>query len=644
MVKSLSNHTFRGSAMVPLLLLLLLHETHAGYKETQVCVNTSSATITTTITSGSIIDNKDNAVTCQKDGFPCVFICTNFDNTWFNGSYFCLHTNVTDDAGKFEYNIKPYGTCTLHLCENGIIEKLIKSYESSDAQQKELMLLFYIRNSCEELFRKSSDVKKVFINVERHIIHNIMNIFQPGTINMIDLSLNVGNYTALYSTDPWIQTESPQLLPQSETFVPEVWLPVTGLHNIPSEKRIIGLVSYRNNNQFQFDQEQILSMVIRIEALGEQHLHDLTTPIKMIFRNISDNKEDNTSRIECRYFDEHYFVWKTDGCETTVNETNVTCSCNHATPFAILMIRDQPISAVHWKILSHISYVGCALSAFFTSLSIVVYVFIRNPQMEFSVSIHVSLSGALFLLNTTFMLTEWGAKLNIDWVCVCVASLMHYSLLSCFTWMAIEALHLYLLLIKVFNTYYKHYLVKLSLAGWGIPGVIVAVSLAVKDFKQFYGLTEMTIANSNNTNAICWITDDSFFYSLNLVYFTMIFIFNTGILLTVASSICKMKQTFRSKPKPGGRAWGDPEKLRASCRNALTVLGLTCLMGTTWGLAFLGSGYVNYPILYLFCIFNSLQGFFIFLWICLSVDKQRKKNMEDRQISSPGKTVVMKSE
>lgn len=33
-------------------------------------------------------------------------------------------------------------------------------------------------------------------------------------------------------------------------------------------------------------------MVIRIEALGEQHLHDLTTPIKMIFRNISDNKED----------------------------------------------------------------------------------------------------------------------------------------------------------------------------------------------------------------------------------------------------------------------------------------------------------------------------------------------------------------
>lgn len=95
------------------------------------------------------------------------------------------------------------------------------------------------------------------------------------------------------------------------------------------------------------------------------------------------------------------------------------------------------------------------------------FLFLRNHKLDYSISIHVSLSGALFLLNTTFLLTEWGATVDPDWVCVFVAALMHYSLLCCFTWMAIEALHLYLLLIKVFNAYYKHYLVKLSLAGWG---------------------------------------------------------------------------------------------------------------------------------------------------------------------------------
>lgn len=107
----------------------------------------------------------------------------------------------------------------------------------------------------------------------------------------------------------------------------------------------------------------------------------------------------------------------------------------------------------------------------------------------------------------------------------------------------------------------------------------------------------------------CWITDDSFFYSLNLVYFTLIFIFNSGILMAVASSICNMlKSNSKLGAEAGGKTWRDPERFNKSCRSGLTVLGLTCLMGITWGLAFLGSGYVNYPILYLFCILNSTQG------------------------------------
>nr|XP_019935446.1 PREDICTED: adhesion G-protein coupled receptor G2-like [Paralichthys olivaceus] len=147
----------------------------------------------------------------------------------------------------------------------------------------------------------------------------------------------------------------------------------------------------------------------------------------------------------------------------------------------------------------------------------------------------------------------------------------------------------------------------------------------------------MSMADTNQTNAICWITDDSFFYSVNLVYFTLIFIFNSGILISVASRICKMQQMLSSTSKLGtgteGDARKDPDKMSVSYKSGLTVLGLTCLMGTTWGLAFLGSGYVNYPILYLFCILNSTQGVCIFLWICLSAKKQRKREMEDRMTS-----------
>ncbi|XP_026027872.1 adhesion G-protein coupled receptor G2-like [Astatotilapia calliptera] len=409
------------------------------------------------------------------------------------------------------------------------------------------------------------------------------------------------------------------------------------------------------HDHFQFDQEKILSVVLRIEVLGEERLRNLASPIKMTFRVKTDKGQlDNDSQLVCHYFDEfdeNGSPWKTDGCETQSfnqsDEQDIACYCDHTTPFAVLLIRGQ-IAAVHWKILSYISYIGCGLSAFFTALSLLMYAFSRNHKLDYSLSIHVSLSGALFLLNSSFLLTEWGATLDLEGVCVFVAAFMHYSLLCSFTWMAIEGLHLYLMLIKVFNTYYKHYLLKLSLAGWGIPAVIVAVSVGVMDCKQFYGVKQMTMADTNQTSSICWITDDTFFYSLNLVYFTLVFIFNTGILMAVASSICKMKQVLQTTLKTGatakGKLWGDRERLNASCKSGLTLFGLTCLMGTTWGLAFLGSGYINYPILYLFCILNSTQGFFIFLWICLSAKKQRKRAKEDRTSSAPVRTTEIKSD
>ncbi|XP_071345435.1 adhesion G-protein coupled receptor G2 [Trachinotus anak] len=574
--------------------------------------------------------------------------------TFFNGSYVCLDAKVTTQGANIIYNLHPCSNCTKYLCNESTILSTMTSLDSDSSGEREMMQLFYIRDSCAQLFGGNRQIRKSFIKVERQIIHSIMAASQLETRSSIlydlkVLSLNVVNFSDadLNSARTRIQIDAPQLLPQNESSIPEIFLPVDALRNIPPKERILGLVSYMQHNQFQFEKENISSMVLRIEP-SERPFNNLKTSIQMIFRMSTHGDMDNDSTFQCRYFSEEYWNWRTDGCKTSNSQDDIICSCNHATPFAVLLVRTGPISEVHWEILSHLSYIGCGLSTFFTALSLMMYVFSRNHRMDYSITIHVSLSGALFLLNVTFLLTEWGATVEMDWVCVFVAAFMHYSLLCCFTWMAIEALHLYLLLIKVFNTYYKHYLVKLSLLGWGIPGIIVAVSVGMQDFKHFYGVTQMTLADNNQTSAICWITDDSFFYSLNLAYFTVIFIFNSGILMAVASSICRMKQVFRNssnlRREAEGKTQSDSQRFSESCKSSLTVLGLTCLMGTTWGLAFLGSGYVNYPILYLFCILNSTQGFFIFVWVCLSAKKQRKRDMEDRMTSSPVKTSAVKSD
>lgn len=111
----------------------------------------------------------------------------------------------------------------------------------------------------------------------------------------------------------------------------------------------------------------------------------------------------------------------------------------------------------------------------------------------------------------------------------------------------------------------------------------------------------------------CWITDETFFYSLNLTYFTTVFLFNSAIFMVVASRIWKMQKVLkpnsRIRAECEGKSQGDNHRrFSDACQSIITLIGLTCLLGTSWGLAFLGSGHVNYPILYLFCILNSLQG------------------------------------
>ncbi|XP_035485098.1 adhesion G-protein coupled receptor G2 [Scophthalmus maximus] len=634
--------------MVPLLLIvLLLPESLAD----QVCINISNGyDMNITITNGTLLESLTSDVKCEVGGRPCVFQCTFNGMWWFNGSSVCLPAEVTGSLPMVVYIIQPYSNCTLNLCAPSIILPQIQSLDSNCSLQRQMMELLCIRDTCPQLFSSDHQMKKAFMKVEKRIILNIMQTSQSETggctnYDLGGLSLNVIKISEVglnSSRTSWIPVEAPQPLTQNESYVSEMWLPVSALKSIPAEERVIGLASYADQSQFQHGQDTIASMVLRIELLEGQRLQNLSVPINMTFK-VAIHGYVNPHWLQCHYFDEHDSRWKTDGCQTfNDNQSDVMCSCNHATPFAILLIRPDQIDEVHWKILSHISYIGCGLSAFFTALSIVMYVFRRNHKMDYSLSIHVSLSGALFLLNSTFLLTEWGATMEPDWVCIFLAAFMHYSLLCCFTWMAIEALHLYLLLIKVFNTHYKQYLLKLSLLGWGIPGVFVSVAAAVKDVRQFYGVTQMSMANTNQTNAICWITDDAFFYTSNLVYFTLVFIFNSGILLAVALSICRTQHAFRAKSRLG--AEGDLDSLGASCRSGLTVLGLTCLMGTTWGLAFLGSGYVNYSILYLFCILNSTQGFFVFLWVCQSAKMQRKQDMEDRMTSSPMKTSEVKSD
>ncbi|XP_041123690.1 adhesion G protein-coupled receptor G3-like [Polyodon spathula] len=149
------------------------------------------------------------------------------------------------------------------------------------------------------------------------------------------------------------------------------------------------------------------------------------------------------------------------------------------------------LSASTLKTLTYISYSGCGVSLFFLGVVLFMYIVLWKQKSDHSAAIHRSLCSALFLLNLTFLLNEWLASYNKDGLCQFIAALMHYSLLCTFTWFGIEAFHLYLLMIKVVNTYIKHYRKMLSLVGWGIPAVPVILSASFNKYGKYSISTEL---------------------------------------------------------------------------------------------------------------------------------------------------------
>ncbi|XP_054916048.1 adhesion G-protein coupled receptor G2-like [Poeciliopsis prolifica] len=299
----------------------------------------------------------------------------------------------------------------------------------------------------------------------------------------------------------------------------------------------------------------------------------------------------------------------TEGCEMVEhNQTYVTCSCDHLTYFGVLLV-SADVSPKDAEILSYITYIGCGISLFALVITVGLFITNRKLRADDSKKIHISLAVALILLNVHFLSSQAVAASSSTELCVYVALLLHYSLLASFTWMALEGFHLYLLLVKVFNVYMRRYLLKLSVVGWGLPAVFVSLVVIIN--KDIYGRTSV---DSFNGTEVCYITNTNVKMVTTVGVVAFVFFFNVIMLGVVI-------KWFMGPYIHNQRVQSE----RNGAKNKIcTLLVLMVLLGLTWGLIFFSLGQVNTPVLYIFCIVNCLQGFFIFFYFALTLVKNTK--------------------
>uniref|UniRef100_A0A2K6G1T9 Adhesion G protein-coupled receptor G2 n=1 Tax=Propithecus coquereli TaxID=379532 RepID=A0A2K6G1T9_PROCO len=306
--------------------------------------------------------------------------------------------------------------------------------------------------------------------------------------------------------------------------------------------------------------------------------------------------------------------WSSNGCSVKDRKLNETvCTCSHLTSFGVLLdLSRTSILPAEMMALTFITYIGCGLSSIFLSVTLVTYIAFEKIRRDYPSKILIQLCAALLLLNLVFLLDSWIALYKTRGLCISVAVFLHYFLLVSFTWMGLEAFHMYLALVKVFNTYIRKYILKFCVVGWGVPAVVVTIVLTIS--LDNYGLGSYGKFPNGSPDDFCWINSNAVFYITVVGYFCVIFLLNVSMFIVVLVQLCRIKK----KKQLGAQR-------KTSIQDLRSIAGLTFLLGITWGFAFFAWGPVNVTFMYLFAIFNTLQGFFIFIFYCVAKENVRKQ-------------------
>nr|XP_020451354.1 adhesion G protein-coupled receptor L2-like isoform X10 [Monopterus albus] len=293
--------------------------------------------------------------------------------------------------------------------------------------------------------------------------------------------------------------------------------------------------------------------------------------------------------------------WSTQGCKLLeTNKSHTTCSCSHLTNFAILMAHRGNVGegSVHELLLTVITRMGIAVSLVCLAISLFTFCFFRGLQSDRN-TIHKNLCLNLFIGELVFLVGINMTETKL--LCSIIAGVLHFCFLAAFVWMCLEGVQLYLMLVEVFESEFsrrKYYYI----SGYLIPAAVVGISAAI-DYRSY------------GTQRACWLRVDNHFIWSFIGPVTFIIVVTVIFLAVTMYKMVKHSTSMKpdSSRLGGIRSW------------VLGAFALLCLLGLTWsfGLFFLNKSSI--VMAYLFTIFNTLQGMFIFIFHCLLQKKVRKE-------------------
>ncbi|XP_036605711.1 adhesion G-protein coupled receptor D2 [Trichosurus vulpecula] len=286
--------------------------------------------------------------------------------------------------------------------------------------------------------------------------------------------------------------------------------------------------------------------------------------------------------------------WSSKGCSVIAQHPGSTsCFCNHSTNFAILLqVYDIQRSSDEESVLKTLSFIGCGVSFCALITTFILFLAVGLPQSE-RTTVHKNLILALAAAEALLMFSEWAKAKKA--MCMVLTAFLHLFFMAAFTWMLVEGLLLWSKVVAV-NRSEDQRMKFYYMIGWGIPVVIVGVTLA----SSFDGYMADHHCWLSLRNGVIWAFAGPVLFVLTVNTFILFRV----VIVTVSSA--RRRSRMLSPQHSLERQIG--VQIWATVKPVLVLLPV---LGLTW----LGSmlAHLSMAWAYVSIILNSFQGLYIFL-------------------------------
>ncbi|XP_071499043.1 adhesion G-protein coupled receptor D1-like [Diadema antillarum] len=333
---------------------------------------------------------------------------------------------------------------------------------------------------------------------------------------------------------------------------------------------------------------ELSSMVIDIVFVDELGLRIQLEENETISLTFKSERPTGYAERTCSFYHETEEKWSTYGCWVSKqNDTDVVCTCNHTTSFAVLLqFEDCSVTGTNLYLQTLFTRFFNALSVGAMVLTVVVFVFLKLYSSD-QVKVHISLAISLAFTQIVMLFMD---QTHNPVLCTAIAGIMHYLLSAYAVNMLLEGILLHRKASRSHKGPVKGWVIVLT--AWGIPAVLVAVLMG-------------SIPKGYGSACACWLTVESGTMYVWLIEVCVVVLVNCGLLFIIMRTFVSLKANAKKT---------DTERLKATVRALLIMVPM---LGMTWIFAILQAVSQNIFLQYVFIIINALQGPLFFIFQCV---------------------------